>query len=196
MSGAIEDYALLGDLHTAALLSRDGSIDWLCLPRFDSPACFAALLHDETAGTWRIAPAEGGHATRRRYDGDTLIVHTEWDTRDGTVRLIDFMPPRGEAADVVRIVEGVAGRVPMRMLMRLRFDYGNVVPWVRHEGGQLEAVAGPDSVWLHSPIPLHHKREHDGGSASCADFAVRKLYYEPASSLVRWRNGMPAAGSY
>ena len=154
MAPLIEDYALLGDLHTAALVSRDGAIDWLCLPRFDSPACFAALLHDEHAGTWRIAPASGGPVSRRCYRGDSLIMSSEWDTPDGTVRVLDFMPPRRQGADVVRIVEGVSGRVPMRMLLRLRFDYGSVIPWVRHEEDQLAAVAGPDAVWLRTPVRL------------------------------------------
>lgn len=148
----IEDYALLGDLHTAALLSRDGSIDWLCLPRFDSPACFAALLHDESAGYWRIAPAGGGPAARREYRGDTLIVDSEWDTPTGTVRVTDFMPPRGKAADLIRIVEGVSGRVSMRLDLVIRFDYGHVVPWVRRSDYGLIAVAGPDTVCLTSPV--------------------------------------------
>src|SRR5215475_3231410 len=113
MSGRIEDYALVGDLQTAALVGRDGSIDWLCLPRFDSPACFAALLHDDTAGYWRLAPVGAGPATRRRYRGDSLVLESEWSTPDGTVRVVDCMPPRGEAADVVRVVEGVSGRVAM-----------------------------------------------------------------------------------
>ncbi|HVW44798.1 MAG TPA: glycoside hydrolase family 15 protein [Amycolatopsis sp.] len=156
----IEDYALLGDLHTAALVSRHGGIDWLCLPRFDSPACFAALLDDERAGTWQLAPAAGGPAIRRGYRDDTLILSSEWDTRDGTVRVLDFMPPRGEAPDVVRIVEGVSGRVPMRTLLRMRFDYGHIVPWGRHADGQFAAVAGPDAVWLRTPAPLH-RREGD-----------------------------------
>lgn len=151
----IEDYALLGDLQTAALVGRDGAIDWLCLPYFDSPACFAALLGGEAAGQWRLGPAAGGVATRRRYRRDTLILETEWDTSDGTVRLIDFMPPRGGQADVVRIVEGVSGRVPMRMALRLRFDYGHIVPWVRRDGEYLAAVAGPDAVWLHTRAPIH-----------------------------------------
>jgi GH15 family glucan-1,4-alpha-glucosidase len=150
----IEDYALLGDLHTAALVSREGGIDWLCLPRFDSPACFAALLADEHAGTWQIAPRAGGPATRRAYRGDSLILDSEWETPEGTVRVTDFMPPRDEATDVVRIVSGVSGRVPMRMLMRLRFDYGAVQPWVRHRDGQLVAVAGPDAMWLRTPVGL------------------------------------------
>ncbi|MDG6110419.1 glycoside hydrolase family 15 protein [Dactylosporangium aurantiacum] len=154
MVSRIEDYGLLGDLHTAALVGRDGSIDWLCLPRFDAPACFAALLGDDRHGYWRLAPAAGGPATRRRYRGDSLILETEWDTPDGTVRVVDCMPPRGEAADVVRVVEGVTGRVPVRMALRLRFDYGRIVPWVRHHDGQLAAVAGPDAAWLHTPVPL------------------------------------------
>ncbi len=167
MPSLIEDYALLGDLQTAALLGRDGSIDWLCLPRFDSPACFAALLDDERAGMWRIAPAAGGTATRRRYRDDTLIVESEWDTPDGTVRVLDFMPPRGDAADVVRIVEGVSGRVPMRMVLRLRFDYGHIRPWTRLRDTGLAAVAGPDAVWLHGAVPLT-----DGDGAAMADFTV------------------------
>ncbi|WP_432934695.1 glycoside hydrolase family 15 protein [Microbispora sp. CA-135349] len=150
----IEDYGLLGDLHTAALVGRDGSIDWLCLPRFDAPACFAALLGDERAGFWRLAPAAGGLCTRRRYRGDSLVLETEWETPEGSVRVIDAMPPRGEAADVVRVVEGVSGRVPMRMALRLRFDYGHIVPWVRQQDGRLEAVAGPDAAWLATPVPL------------------------------------------
>jgi len=150
----IEDYALLGDLQTAALVGRDGAIDWLCLPRFDSPACFAALLGGEAAGSWKLGPAAGGAATRRRYRDDTLILETEWDTPEGTIRLIDCMPPRGSQADVVRIVEGVSGRVPMRMTLRLRFDYGHIVPWVRRDGGDLAAVAGPDAVWLRTSVPV------------------------------------------
>ncbi|MEV5824709.1 glycoside hydrolase family 15 protein [Spirillospora sp. NPDC052242] len=167
MALRIEDYGLLGDLETAALVGRDGSIDWLCLPRFDSPACFAALLGDEHAGFWRIAPAAGGACTRRRYRGDSLILETEWETPDGTIRLIDAMPRRGEAADVVRIVEGVSGRVPVHMAMRLRFDYGRIVPWVRHRDGQLNAIAGPDAAWLKTPVPLEGRDE-----TTYADFAV------------------------
>ncbi|MGH3675700.1 MAG: glycoside hydrolase family 15 protein [Mycobacterium sp.] len=164
---AIEDYALLGDLQTAALVARDGSIDWLCLPRFDSPACFAALLADQRAGTWQLAPAAGGPATRRAYRGDTLVLDTEWDTPDGTVRLIDFMPPRDQSAEVVRIVEGVSGRVPMHMTLRLRFDYGHLVPWVRRGEHDLSAIAGPDAAWLRTPIPTHG---HD--LTTIADFEV------------------------
>ncbi|MEU4244705.1 glycoside hydrolase family 15 protein [Actinoplanes sp. NPDC026619] len=160
MPGRIEDYALIGDLQTAALVGRDGAIDWLCLPRFDSPACFAALLSDDSAGRWWVGPAAGGNATRRRYRDDTLVLETEWDTPEGTVRVVDCMPPRGEAADVVRIVEGVSGAVPMRTELSLRFDYGRIVPWVRRQGPDLGAVAGPDAVWLRTEVPLHgdHRR--------------------------------------
>jgi GH15 family glucan-1,4-alpha-glucosidase len=156
VASRIEDYALVGDLHTAGLIGRDGSVDWLCLPRFDSPACFAALLADDEAGHWRIAPQGAGAATRRRYDGDSLILQTEWDTDDGTVRVVDFMPPRGEAADIVRIVEGVSGRVRLHTNVRLRFDYGSITPWIRHTEGHHAAIAGPDAVWLRSDVPLHH----------------------------------------
>jgi GH15 family glucan-1,4-alpha-glucosidase len=126
MAGLIEDYALLGDLQTAALVCRDGSLDWLCLPRFDSPACFAALLDSPEAGRWKGGPRVGGPSTRRRYRGDTLVLEQEWDTPDGTVRVVDLMPVRGQAADVVRIVEGVTGTVRVRSELRLRFDYGSV----------------------------------------------------------------------
>ena len=149
----IEDYALLGDLHTAALVSTAGSIDWLCLPRFDSPACFAALLDTPDAGHWTVAPASGGTCTRRSYVEDTMVLQTDWETSAGTARVIDFMPPRGEAPDVVRIVEGVSGHVAMHSTLRLRFDYGRIVPWVRHQQGQMVATAGPDSVRLRTPAP-------------------------------------------
>ncbi|GIH08409.1 glucoamylase [Rhizocola hellebori] len=151
----IEDYAVIGDTQTAALVGRDGSIDWLCLPRFDSGAVFAALLGDESNGRWLIAPAGEVRATRRRYRGDTMVLETEFDTDEGTVRLIDFMPPRGVAADVVRIVEGVRGRVQMRMDLRMRFGYGSIVPWVRRVDGDTVAVAGPDAAWLRTPIAVH-----------------------------------------
>jgi len=154
MPSRIEGYGLIGDLHTAALVGKDGSIDWLCLPDLDSPACFAALLGDERNGRWLLAPATGGVCTRRRYRGDSLVLETEWETAEGTVRVIDLMPPRGEAADVVRIVEGVRGRVPMRTELVLRLDYGHLVPWVRTIDGVLVAVAGPDAVAVTTPVPL------------------------------------------
>src|ERR671938_2182594 len=151
----IEDYAMIGDTQAAALVGLDGSIDWLCLPRFDSDACFSALLGEPRHGRWLLAPAGDVRATRRRYRGDTLVLETESDTDEGTVRVVDFMPIRGEAPDVIRIVEGVRGRVPMRMELRLRFDYGRVVPWVYREDGDLVAVAGPDAVWLRTPVPTY-----------------------------------------
>jgi GH15 family glucan-1,4-alpha-glucosidase len=164
----IEDYAVLGDLHTAALVDRRGSIDWMCVPRFDSPACFAALLGTPANGRWLLTPAAGGSCTRRRYRGDTLVLETEWDTPEGTVRLVDFMPPRGSAPDVVRIVQGISGAVPMRGELRLRFDYGQVVPWVRDLGGWIEAVAGPDAAWLRTPAPLEGR-----GLRTVSEFTVR-----------------------
>lgn len=159
MPGEIADYALIGDMETAALVGRDGSIDWLCFPRFDSPACFAALLGREDNGRWRIAPLSGwdsgAASTRRRYRGDTLVLETEWETPDGTARVIDFMPPRDEQPDVMRIVEGLSGEVAMRSELRLRFDYGHIIPWVHHSAGQLGAIAGPDAMWLRTPVETY-----------------------------------------
>ena len=132
----VEDYAVIGDTQTAALVGKDGSIDWLCVPRFDSAAIFAGLLGTEQHGRWLLAPAGDVQAVRRSYRGETLVLQTEFDTVEGTVRVIDFMPPRGGTPDVVRIVEGVHGTVPMRMQLRLRFDYGQVVPWVYREQGR------------------------------------------------------------
>ena len=152
----IEDYALLGDLQTAALVGRDGSVDWLCCPRFDSAACFAALLGDEANGRWLLAPAAADATTTRRYVDDTLILETTWETGDGVVRVLDFMPPRGEAPDVVRIVEGVRGRVEMRTELVIRFDYGRIVPWVRRLDGDVRlAIAGPDALCLRTPVDVH-----------------------------------------
>ena len=164
----IEDYALIGDLHTAALVSTSGSVDWLCLPHFDSPACFAALLDSARAGRWLLAPASGGTCTRRSYRGDTLVLETEWHTSDGIAHVIDFMPPRKRHPRLVRIVEGVSGAVPMSSELQLRFDYGRVMPWVRHHGTRVEAVAGPDAVSLHSGV------EQTGRDwATVAEFVVR-----------------------
>ncbi|MEU3405970.1 glycoside hydrolase family 15 protein [Streptomyces sp. NPDC006670] len=157
MTQPIEDYALIGDLMTSALVGRDGSIDWLCLPRFDSGACFAALLGDEENGHWRIAPAgaaDGERCTRRAYADGTLVLESLWETDEGTVKVTDFMPQRDTAPDVMRIVEGVSGRVTVRSTLRLRFDYGRVVPWVRRSEGDRVAVAGPDSVWFRSEPPV------------------------------------------
>jgi GH15 family glucan-1,4-alpha-glucosidase len=149
----IEDYAMVGDLQTAALIGADGSVDWLCFPRFDSPACFAALLGEEANGHWRIAPSSGGRCTRRSYVGDTLVLQTEWETPDGTIRVTDCMPPRGMAPDLVRVVEGVEGRVEVTSAMRVRFDYGHVAPWITVEGREVHAVAGPDALWLRASTP-------------------------------------------
>jgi GH15 family glucan-1,4-alpha-glucosidase len=162
MTRRIEDYGIVGDLQTAALVGRDGSIDWMCLPRFDSPACFAALLGDEQHGSWRLGPAAGGECTSRRYRDGTLVLETEWELPEGRVRVIDLMPPRGDQADLVRIVEGVSGSVPMSTELRLRFDYGSVVPWITSDGGALRAVAGPDSVRLDTPAEVTHHGVADG----------------------------------
>ncbi|MGK3104495.1 glycoside hydrolase family 15 protein [Streptomyces sp. WAC05858] len=150
MAQHIDDYALIGDHQTAALISRHGSIDWLCLPRFDSPACFAALLGGPDNGHWRLAPKGAGACTRRGYLDDSLVLESVWETETGTVKVIDFMPQRDRAPDVVRIVEGVSGSVEMLGVLRLRFDYGRIVPWMRRTDGHRIAVAGPDSVWLRS----------------------------------------------
>jgi GH15 family glucan-1,4-alpha-glucosidase len=149
----IEDYALIGDLQTAALVSREGSIDWACFPRFDSGACFAALLGDERHGRWIVEPCSGIKRCERRYREDTLILETYLESREGAVRLIDFMPPRGEAPDIVRIVEGVRGRVPMRSELVVRFDYGQIVPWMRRiDGNTRVAIAGPDALRFDTPV--------------------------------------------
>ncbi|CAM5355604.1 glycoside hydrolase family 15 protein [Streptomyces aurantiogriseus] len=152
MHPLIEDYALIGDEQTAALVGLDGSVDWLCLPRFDSAACFARLLGDEENGHWRIAPkgVDGGPCTRRAYRPDTLVLDTEWETDEGAIRVTDLMPQRDRAPDVVRIVEGLRGRVTVRSTLRLRFDYGWVIPWMRRVDGHRVAIAGPDAVWLRS----------------------------------------------
>ncbi|GAA0496606.1 glycoside hydrolase family 15 protein [Streptomyces sp. NPDC046215] len=155
MAALIEDYALIGDLQTAALVGRDGSIDWLCLPRFDSPACFAALLGDRDNGHWRLAPAGAGECTRRAYAEDSLVLETFWETDTGSVKVTDFMPQRDTAPDVVRIVEGLSGSVDMLGVLRLRFDYGSAIPWMRRTDGHRVAVAGPDSAWLRSEPPVH-----------------------------------------
>jgi GH15 family glucan-1,4-alpha-glucosidase len=164
----IEDYALIGDTQSAALVGRDGSIDWLCLPRFDSPACFAALLGTPKHGRWQIAPAAGLRHARRTYLGDSLVLATEFDTAGGVVRLVDLMPPRSGAPDVVRIVEGVAGEVEMQMELVVRFDYGSIVPWVTRDGSVLRAVGGPDALSLHTPVQLRGE-----GLTTQATFTVR-----------------------
>src|ERR1700749_3023712 len=153
MPSKIEDYALIGDCKSAALVSRDGSIDWLCWPRFDSEACFAALLGTNDHGRWLIAPRDDGARITRRYRADTLILETHFETKDGAATLIDFMPFRDDYSEIVRLVVGTRGTVKMRTELVLRFGYGAVVPWVtRMENGALRAIAGPDMVVLRSPV--------------------------------------------
>ena len=148
----IEDYGLIGDLQTAALVGRDGSIDWACFPRFDSGACFAALLGTAEHGRWLLAPRTDSWEAGRRYRPGTLVLETDWETEDGVVRVIDFMPPRGKAPDIVRIVEGVRGEVEMSSELVIRFDYGLTIPWVRRiEDGRI-AVAGPDGLCFRTPV--------------------------------------------
>ena len=163
----IEDYAMIGDLQTSALVGANGSIDWLCLPRFDSAACFAALLGDETNGRWLIRPRDPVESSSRCYRGETLIMETTFTTGSGTIRVVDFMPPRDEAPDVVRIVEGVSGSVPVTMDLVIRFDYGSIVPWVRQADDALVAVGGPDAVCLRTPAVTHGANMH-----TVAEFTV------------------------
>src|SRR6185369_7138083 len=163
----IEDYALIGDCHTAALVGRDGSIDWLCLPRFDAGAYFAALMGNRAHGRWLIAPAAEVLSARRQYRDGTLILETEFETREGAVRIIDCMPLSGERWDLVRIVEGLRGRVAMQLELIIRFDYGSIVPWVRRPNHTLLATAGPDTLELHTPVPVRGK-----DMTSVAEFAV------------------------
>jgi len=159
---------MVGDLHTAALISTEGSIDWLCLPQFDSPACFSALLDTPEAGRWLLAPAGGGECTRRKYRKNTLILETEWETPEGKAKVIDFMSPRDGAADIVRIVVGIRGSVRMRGQLALRFDYGNIIPWVRHDEHGIHAIAGPDAAYLVTDAPL--RGEH---LQTVSDFTVK-----------------------
>ena len=153
MSQRIEDYALIGDCETAALVGRNGSIDWLCWPAFDSDACFAAILGTRRNGRWLIAPGEEATRTSRRYLGNTLILETRFETRRGIVELIDFMPPRGKASDIVRLVRGLSGAVKLRMELVIRFGFGVDIPWVRRcKDGSLLAVAGQDMTVLRTPV--------------------------------------------
>ncbi|QYD67638.1 glycoside hydrolase family 15 protein [Paraburkholderia edwinii] len=157
MPAPIEDYALVGDGHTAALISRDGSVDWLCWPRFDSGACFAALLGTEDNGRWLIAPCgDNPKSTRRRYRGETLILETDYETPDGAVTVVDFMPPGNGWSELIRVVVGKRGTVKMQMELVLRFDYGFSIPWVSrlmHDSG-IKAIVGPDTVALRTPVEL------------------------------------------
>jgi GH15 family glucan-1,4-alpha-glucosidase len=164
----IEDYGLIGDLQAAALVGRNGSVDWLCLPRFDSSSCFAALLGDETHGRWLVAPTGEVRSTSRRYRPGTLVLETEFETKEGTVRVIDFMPRRGDGPPrLMRIVEGMRGRVPMQMELSLRPDYASIVPWLEAAADGIVATAGPDAFRLTTVQPL----EFGNGSVR-ADFTA------------------------
>lgn len=154
MALPLEQYGLIGDCRTAALVGADGSIDWRCLPRFDSPACFAGCSVGPEHGLWRIAPVHDPRTVAQRYRGDTLIVETELATSAGAIRLVDFMSLGSEAADGVRMVEGVRGSVPARLDLTLRPDYGEVVPWVQRTQDGLTAIVGPGLWRLRSPVPL------------------------------------------
>ncbi len=170
MSCRIEDYALIGDCETAALVSRNGSIDWLCWPAFDSDACFAALLGDHNHGRWLIAPKGEVKSCSRRYRGDTLILETRFETDEGVVELIDFMPPRGHASDIVRMVRGVSGTVTMRMDMTIRFGFGVDIPWVRRseDRSALLAICGQDMAVLRTPVETRGEN-----MTTVADFTVK-----------------------
>jgi GH15 family glucan-1,4-alpha-glucosidase len=158
MASRIEDYAMIGDCYTAALVGRDGSIDWLCFPRFDSGACFAALLGTEENGRWLLSPASKIHRIQRRYREGTLVLETDYETENGAVTLIDCMPPRSKEPELVRMVIGKRGRVPMRMELIIRFDYGSIVPWVRRTDQGIRAIAGPDTLELYTDVSLRGQR--------------------------------------
>jgi GH15 family glucan-1,4-alpha-glucosidase len=169
MSSCIEDYALIGDLETAALVCKNGSIDWLCWPRFDSPACFAALLGTPEHGRWQISPTAQIKSIRRRYRPHTLILETEFETDQGAFVLLDFMPPRERHSHLVRLVRGLRGKVDVRLELVLRFDYGSSVPWVTTlNHNLLRAIAGPNMTALRTPVKLHGE-----GLKTVAQFTVR-----------------------
>jgi GH15 family glucan-1,4-alpha-glucosidase len=168
MAARIEDYALIGDCETAALVARDGSIDWLCLPRFDSPACFAALLGTPEHGRWQIAPPAGAiRSVQRRYRPGTLVLETLYETDTGAVKLIDYMPIRAQRPSVVRLVEGTRGEVALSLDLVFRLDYGSLVPWVRRTSDGIRAVGGANALRLHTPIKLRGEHFH-----TVAEFSV------------------------
>ena len=169
LGAAIADYASIGNLRTAALVGRDGSIDWLCVPRFDDAACFCALLGAPEQGRWLLAPARAVRRATRRYRDRTLILETEFETSTGAVCVTDFMPTWHERTDVVRIVTGLRGRVPMRMELVLRFGYGSVIPWVRRVDGALLATSGPHSAEVRAGVDTHGE-----DFRTVADFTVGK----------------------
>jgi GH15 family glucan-1,4-alpha-glucosidase len=167
VASRIEDYAIIGDTQTAALVGKDGSIDWLCVPRFDSGAVFASLLGTVDHGRWKLAPAGGIRRIERAYRKDTLVLETTFHTDDGVVRIVDCMPIRGKTVDIVRVVEGISGRVPIHMDLRMRFDYGSNLPWVTDLDGRMHATAGPDSMVLTTPATTE-----GAGRSTVADFVV------------------------
>ena len=169
MAAKIEDYALIGDMETAALVDKSGSVDWLCWPDFSSSACFAALLGTAENGRWKIAPANEPFETTRRYVGHTLVLETTFEQASGVIRLTDFMPPRGRHSDIVRIVECVRGSVSIRMDLALRFDYGRTVPWVTALKDGFRGIAGPNLVVLHASVPVHGEN-----LKTVADFTLSK----------------------
>ena len=170
---AIEDYALIGDCHTGALVGADGSIDWLCLPRFDSPSMFGALLGDEDHGHWRVAPVSGGRCTSREYLEDTFVLVTRWETESGVAEVVDLMPHGDRRADLVRRVRGISGTVRMEQVLRIRFDYADAVPWVRRIDDGLLAVAGPDAIVVRGPRMtaegMAHRVEFDVAAGEVVD---------------------------
>jgi GH15 family glucan-1,4-alpha-glucosidase len=180
MSSRIEDYAMIGDCHTAALVSRGGSIDWLCLPRFDSGACFAALLGTPENGRWLLAPAAEATTSRRRYRDGSLVLETDYETPDGAATVIDCMPVREQVPNLVRIVEGKRGQLRMRMELIIRFDYGSIVPWVQRIEGGISAIAGPERLLLITPVPLRGE-----GLTTVADFVISAGQRE--SFTLMWR---------
>ncbi len=169
MASKIEDYALIGDCETAALVNREGSIDWLCWPDFSSSACFCALLGNEKNGYWKICPAGNDWKSTRKYRDHTLILETTFETASGSVRLIDFMPIREHNSDVVRIVEGIRGSIDLTMALSMRFDYGRTVPWVTAIPDGIRAIAGPSLAVLHTSVPVHGENLH-----TAAEFTVSK----------------------
>src|SRR3954452_7484121 len=186
MASRIEDYALIGDCETAALVGRDGSIDWLCWPRFDSDACFAALLGGPDHGRWLIAPTNATRRVDRRYRGDTVILETRFETADGAVLLVDFMPPRSGHSNLVRLAIGERGKVPMRLELVLRFGYGALVPWVhRQEDGTLRAIAGPDQAVLRTHVSVHGEASKTVGEFMVGEGEISSftLTYAPSHLL-------------
>src|SRR6201989_45391 len=169
VSSTIEDYGLIGDCETAGLVGRDGSIDWLCWPAFDSDACFAAILGTEKHGRWKIAPADDVTNISRRYLGDTLILETRFETGSGIITIVDFMPPRGKASDIIRLVRGISGRVKLRMELVIRFGFGTDIPWVKksEDGEGLLAICGQDMTVLRTPIETRGEN-----MTTVADFEV------------------------